>query len=53
VADARAMIRTIDVDRAATDDTAEYRDFRARVRELGSRGRVQDPSATPADPGRR
>jgi predicted Zn-dependent protease len=37
VANARAMIRTLNLDRARlTDDTAEYQRFRARVRELAS-----------------
>jgi beta-barrel assembly-enhancing protease len=39
VQNARAMIRTLDVDRSRlTDDTPEYQAFRARVRQLGRTG---------------
>jgi predicted Zn-dependent protease len=49
VRNARAMIRTLNVDQARlTDDTAEYQAFRARVLGLGAR--TPPASAAPAQP---
>jgi predicted Zn-dependent protease len=54
VQNARAMIRTLNVDQARlADDTPEYQAFRARVLQLGGKVATQPaaPATAPAEPG--